>query len=845
MDYQAKTDWSYNDTVTEQDMNRIEAGLGDLHERLDVDSYEQLTLKPGLQIVNAKKNSPFQLTGLKGRTLINLLGRTGGMESLNGIFVHKGNMVLDSINKTLGENSLKVTSAAQSEGDSGIAYIPINNLKSGSYYVVIADVKNGNNANGIYVGWGGGFGGSYTSATIAGNQFTTVWKKFSPTTVLSGNIDLAVQSIAGKYGYFDSVRVYELNSDEYKSIDNLTADQVNQYYPYVDSISPVRNPYAIAYGENLLPALQEQEWKNSEGTPVVNNRYSVDVSNTNKMILSYIDVIPGAIYTLSAISSASTGRIFVYNMNASVPLADTVGNGLISATFTVPSGVNVVEVRLLGTSPATVNLSNIMLNTGGKANLFKPREDSMLALQTDLYANPVTGEDADEVFERDGQYFRLTKWKKLLLDEKLNWQPFASLAGIKIVRVDASNFNTIFDDASTYFATKYDGAILDHKFSTDSKDQVQLNTTNEGKRLFISISATDSGWGDNYTPTKDEIKAYFLGWRMYDSSDSSGNTSYNRTDGTKKAWTVLASYNNTDYSGSVTIVPNTKPELINIVYRQIRDVSPYQLVYKLNQPIIEPITSEGQIDIVLGDNQVEVGVGIVLREMAKPQITVNAYFINAPGIVSSYLRNKVSKFLAIYKNNHRDIWGWENVNITGAQAGLDAYKYDENAAYTTTYIMQKKYPVPNFNGYCATNEKSLLSNMLDIVNKNTTRLSVVENKKADIENSSWIQPTFQSSWSPFTTGYTNGYKKIAGTNMVVFHFCLYGGLTSIGTVFFRFPENYRPKQNVIFTGFSRNGDSSVLATTAFEIRSTGYALVGTGVPQNGAYMVSGIFEAEQ
>lgn len=779
MDYQAKTDWSYNDTVTEQDMNRIEAGLGDLHERLDVDSYEQLTLKPGLQIVNAKKNSPFQLTGLKGRTLINLLGRAGGMESLNGIFVHKGNMVLDSINKTLGENSLKVTSAAQSEGDSGIAYIPINNLKSGSYYVVIADVKNGNNANGIYVGWGGGFGGSYTSATIAGNQFTTVWKKFSPTTVLSGNIDLAVQSIAGKYGYFDSVRVYELNSDEYKSIDNLTADQVNQYYPYVDSLSPVRNPYAITYGENLLPTLQI--WTNTEGTPSINNRYSVDVSSANKMIHNSVAVVPGATYTLSAVSSSSTGRIFVYNTNSAVALADSTGSGSLSATFTVPAGVNVVEVRLLGTSTATVNLSNIMLNAGGKANLFKPREDSILALQTDLYANPVTGENADEVFERDGQYFRLTKWKKLLLDEKLNWQPFASLAGIKIVRVDASNFNTIFDDASTYFATKYDGAILDHKFSTDSKDQVQLNTTNEGKRLFISISATDSGWGDNYTPTTDEIKAYFLGWRMYDSSDNSGNTSYNRTDGTKKAWTVLASYNNTDYSGSVTIVPSTKPELINIVYRQIRDVSPYQLVYKLNQPIIEPITSEGQIDIVLGDNQIEVGVGIVLREMAKPQITGNTYFINAPGIVSSYLKNKVSKFLVIYKNNHRDIWGWENVNITGAQAGLDAYKYDENAAYTTTYIMQKKSPIPNFNGYYATNEKSFLSNMLDIVNKNTTRLSVLENKKADKDISNWITVTLLNGWSG-----TIQYMKLS-SGLVVFRGSINGGLTTVGTLLFTIP----------------------------------------------------------
>lgn len=844
MDYQAKTDWSYNDTVTEQDMNRIEAGLGDLHERLDVDSYEQLTLKPGLQIVNAKKNSPFQLTGLKGRTLLNLTGADWApTKNITRFINYQSTLSVDNNKSVTSGNALKITATVANSIADGFGKNVVN-LISGKKYIALGYLYNETGQSMKLVIQNTTI---ESPSTTSKNKWEFVYIPFTAGGNVSNAYPIArlTASAVGNVGYADAIRLYEISDTEYAALPTMTSEQIAAKYPYVDSIAPVRNPYVIAYGENLLPSLQEQDWKNSEGTPIINNRYSVNVNNTNKMIHSYIPAVPGATYTLSAISNASTGRISVYNTNASTALADTVGSGLLSATFTVPAGVNVVEVRLLGTSPATVNLSNIMLNTGGKANLFKPREDSMLALQTDLYANPVTGEDADEVFERDGQYFRLTKWKKLLLDEKLNWQPFASLAGIKIVRVDASNFNTIFDDASTYFATKYDGAILDHKFSTDSKDQVQLNTTNEGKRLFISISATDSGWGDNYTPTTDEIKAYFLGWRMYDSSDSSGNTSYNRTDGTKKAWTVLASYNNTDYSGSVTIVPNTKPELINIVYRQIRDVSPYQLVYKLNQPIIEPIASEGQIDIVLGDNQVEVGVGIVLREMAKPQITGNAYFINAPGIVSSYLRSKVSKFLAIYKNNHRDIWGWENVNITGAQAGLDAYKYDENAAYTTTYIMQKKSPVPNFDGYYATNEKSLLSNMLDIVNKNNTRLSVVENKKADIENSSWIQPTFQSSWSPFTTGYTNGYKKIAGTNMVVFHFCLYGGLTSIGTVFFRFPENYRPKQNVIFTGFSRSGDSSVLATTAFEIRSTGYALVGTGVPQNGAYMVSGIFEAEQ
>ena len=33
----------------------------------------------------------------------------------------------------------------------------------------------------------------------------------------------------------------------------MTPEQVAAKYPYVDSVQPARNPYAIRYGENLLP----------------------------------------------------------------------------------------------------------------------------------------------------------------------------------------------------------------------------------------------------------------------------------------------------------------------------------------------------------------------------------------------------------------------------------------------------------------------------------------------------------------------------------------------------------------------------------------------------------------
>lgn len=57
MPYEAKTDWKYDDLVTEKDMNRIEQGLKDAH----VPAHQPLTLNPGLQVVEVEQDTPFRM----------------------------------------------------------------------------------------------------------------------------------------------------------------------------------------------------------------------------------------------------------------------------------------------------------------------------------------------------------------------------------------------------------------------------------------------------------------------------------------------------------------------------------------------------------------------------------------------------------------------------------------------------------------------------------------------------------------------------------------------------------------------------------------------------------------
>lgn len=77
MPYEAKTDWKYDDTVTEKDLNRIEQGLKDAH----VAEREALTLSPGVQVVEVENDTPFNFGEVKGRTLINMLGSMGKGDS--------------------------------------------------------------------------------------------------------------------------------------------------------------------------------------------------------------------------------------------------------------------------------------------------------------------------------------------------------------------------------------------------------------------------------------------------------------------------------------------------------------------------------------------------------------------------------------------------------------------------------------------------------------------------------------------------------------------------------------------------------------------------------------------
>ncbi|ECF8727452.1 hypothetical protein C3515_22755, partial [Salmonella enterica] len=302
--------WEKVDDFAEQVEEKVEetaVQLSNIQERLDTEKRRSVKLEPGLQIINTERSSAFKLEGLKGRTLLNLLGRLGGMESLTGLSRSYTTLALDSINKTSGVNGLKITNLeGASTSYAGLAYTPVIGLKSGSYYVLIADAKNIDAESGLQIGFGGSFKGPYSSALKSKDKFVTVWAKKQISAVTVGNVDLAVVGSVGKSGFFDSLRLYEISSAEYDVLENMTPEQVATKYPYVDSVQPVRNPYAIRYGENLLPPVYE--WV-PLGNVKVDASYEVTITSATEDVaaISYdVPVIPNTDYTLSVAQNGAT-----------------------------------------------------------------------------------------------------------------------------------------------------------------------------------------------------------------------------------------------------------------------------------------------------------------------------------------------------------------------------------------------------------------------------------------------------------------------------------------------------------------------------------------------------------
>ncbi|MFW5434360.1 hypothetical protein [Paenibacillus apiarius] len=567
----------------------------------------------------------------------------------------------------------------------------------------------------------------------------------------------------------------------------------------------VRNPYAIVTGANLLPPFTE--WDARPGDVIVGPyKLSKTVTAQYQATISpKIRVIRGHTYTLS---STRNGRMVLgeYKEDGSVigyPIAEvTDNNGFFSQSVTIGADTDYIIVQLSNVATSgTFSFENTILVPGTEPKPFTPQQRSIWAAECQLAANPVDGSNPDVLYVGDdGLPYVLGKWKKVALDGLLPWMHDASFTGHKRVRI--IQYVPGGAASNPQFMTKYNGTTLKHDNTNDKPDCFDLQPSTG--YLYLTIPNSDSGWGPDYTPSADEIKAYFFGWKIHVDGGSRVEP-YNGAG--PKAWYPITRIND-QYEAQylrkgdapTTIAPNKETW------------QPYRLQYLKAKPTVEPVRNyELGATLSAGSNMVEVGSGIVLREKANPATNLDGWtYINTdyPGLESSRLNFKSKDFFGIFEGGSKSNgWTTNNIDAYGNVRAAIKEGYRPSAVYHVTYTMLDPTLEATISGAVAANLRGTVSDLVQHTGDMERRLSVVETQKAekDVPPPQWIKPTLLSGWVEADKSTVEYFKDALG--FVHIRGMVKSG--AMGNPVFLLPKEYRPKQLLETITVSKTNDAVI------------------------------------
>ncbi|SHK78974.1 hypothetical protein [Desulforamulus aeronauticus] len=716
----------YNENLDLMDQNAakkmvLDAHLANYTQELKTVSKQSVTLPHGLSVLNAPRAAQLK-PKFKGRQLVNLLGRDGNCEDAGKWGKIYGDLSLDT-DKVYGNNSIKLASTAVN--DYCVLFSRNIDIDPNKHYILIGNVKltSGKNAYVRCCKIDGSISIGTTKLVTTTGGWQLSYAKITPTqlarfTQIRVDGVLAASAI-GQMANFDGIRLYEITQAEYNEIDTLTPEQFAERYPYVDSFQCVQNPAVRVEGENLFNPLN---YKGVGGAGVnfidfYPTKISIKNASSQAIAVYSFKLIPNQVYTLRVKKNFKEyGAADVYANNQETFLKGTGAGELVQ--FTTPAQFDTIDIFFYNSvnNIPEIIFSDIMLVLGDRLPTeLKPHNPSHLYLQTPLYE----GETLEEI---DGNWVRTKKWEKKVLDGSLPWENWTRDTGIKRVRVPIVNAVRYFG-----FCVKYDGKVLISQTNGDLPHPGDTFFVYDNNYVYFDINITECGWGENYTPTVDEIKAYFMGWKMHQTGLAgapyvSGNKYWANIAKTKGGVDLTGCVDGVDYN--VTTIPTTSyPEW-----------TPYLLHYQLATPTTEVVPHEGELTLHEGENQVEVFEGVVVRELAKPYTAGNGITSINGGSPSAVTNNKALQILAVYKNKIVD-FSWQKsartslIDIYGIGAAniMDVSKYDPTAQYSVTYqALPEEFTAPllSVDATYDTNIKSTVDTLVDELAKVATKADV-------------------------------------------------------------------------------------------------------------------------
>lgn len=651
---------------------------------------QQLSNTNRIKTIDAPVSSYIDVT-ITGKMPVNLLGRDGNCEDVSKWAAYRSTVELDSSNKVFGSNGIKITRTL-TEGTTSSARKLNFSVSLGKLYFISGYIKNGTVTNGAFLSI------ASPDANYAHSSYITESSRFQRTGCKLQandnimNINLAIWadgSNLGQYAYFDGIMLIEITEEEYNT---LTVDQLLAKYPYVDSAQPLQNPAIEVRGKNLFDGRLEAGVLDTatgiEGTDSVRVRTKSFISIKSNTYYSF-KAYGGQCGQIVALFYDSDRR-FIISVFANLNEI----NNILS-----PENACYVRLRLghVSTDVQTELLKlNAQIEEGTVATAYEPFRKTQSIIPTMLGK---IGSYEDELKLENGVVKKIKRIEKKVLDGSLSWTFGATFTGYKRVHLasfgglPANNFNSIMQ--------KYDGKILPI-FTTGYPTSADGYVCNADPLIAITISNTDSGWGDSYTPTVDEIKAYFMGWKM--GVEGAGRTNPYNGSG-NKVWIKVTRMND-----AVTL---TSPDIVSVLPTtpsgtdlQGNIYTPYQLYYALSTPVEEIINPIGELPLLEeGINHVEIGSGRVYeRANIKQRGAASEWAFNLIGhpnyigldTPQSY---KVDRFLKLEKVvgsvKTNDLQNWIRytaMNMYGKEAYFTNTTFDAKAQYYVEYeLLHEEY----------------------------------------------------------------------------------------------------------------------------------------------------------
>lgn len=572
------------------EMNKNLEKTSDVQEQVDVinkDIHESMVVSPAIGfgmnnvIRNQGKATVSPKFTIKGKTLINLLGKDGNCEDVSK-FEITGTGALDS-NKVFGTNGIKLTVAV------GGSYASIRRgvdsvLKNTKYYCISAYLKNGNATTGIRLTlWNADSvpvyelnGDNVTDTT----KFTRVFIKIKPSDIRGSIIkaNAIVTGSAGQYAYVDGMMLEEITESQY-------SDPNFQPSQYVDGYTCLANPYFEVRHDNLIRNGNCEEgvaWWKTDNTTNVNYKdgyftFTDDATENNEGAYQNIDVKPNTDYTVMATIKCGTidacklsvilrdDALVDVQLGRQDVLISNTTDTLVTATINTGS-YNKLRVGIFGytgINTGSVYFKEVMMVEG----TVSPIEYKTCKIERTVIEGKYT--DDDSVVYENGEVTGLLNWKhRRLFGKDFNWQFQIDYAGYKRIFAPIAPQKTAAS-YKNHILTKYDGKYLNIDVDSTISDTFVmqgLDTIWDGG-CYICTTDLDTGWLESIQPNGDEAKAFMNGWKAIISNNLENNRYVawkSVVDGTiANIYTTLSA--NTTNSNTVTVVDASKFAVNDII----------------------------------------------------------------------------------------------------------------------------------------------------------------------------------------------------------------------------------------------------------------------------------------